>query len=128
MSRPENTTAPPSPQEPERGFIFYLVMVKQSKMTLQGQPLLDQELAVELASILAPEFPGKDVYVQPYASPLGGLMDIEVSAGRHRDMVVSCRSAEAPGREYMSRMGHLAMYDPRLDLENDGPVMGVTLP
>jgi hypothetical protein len=126
MSRPENTTAPPTAQEPDRGLIFYLVMVKQSKMTLQGQPLWSRELAEELLIMLQPEFPDRDLYIQPYSAPAAAFADIAGTCERHKDMVVSCRSAEHPGHEYLARMGILAMYDARLDLENDEPVMGVT--
>lgn len=117
----ENNTAPPPTQLPDiqdddgRGFIYFTVMVKTSKIVLQGLPLMDRQLAYTLAEMLLPEFPEKAIYIQPCGASAHEHAQIEVAAGRHKDVITSCQTAVFPGREYLARLGASAMYDPRLD-------------
>jgi len=125
MSQAKNTTAPPTAQvSVEPCFGYWVVMVKQSKMTLQGVPLISKGLAVELARMLLPEFPGRELYVQAFNFPAELSDELKTVASRNKDMVISCRSADRPGHEYISRLGHQGMYSALLDLDNDGPCHG----
>lgn len=119
---PKNTTAPPgaqvSPDIPveagiSRGVVWYCVDQILPNLRIQGQPILDKDLALELRSAIAPAVPEFRVIVQACASDAEDLKTVAPRAARNRDLIISCRSAKRPGHEYLARLGQFGAYDPR---------------
>ena len=122
MLHPKNTTAPPVAQEPSeipnkipRGFIYYTVDVQTPVIRQTGLPILVKALAVELYLALSVEFrdPGFEVIIQACAADAEDRKSFERRASRNKDLIISCRSADRPGHEYLARLGQYGEYDPR---------------
>lgn len=106
---PENTTAPPDPQddiESMRGFIYLTPCIEFPDMGFiqSWPPVLQLGLATELLEMLAPVYPGGKPTVQRCAAMAPDLNAIERSASRHKDLILSCRDAAEPGQVYVERM------------------------
>lgn len=122
MSHPENTTAPPgaqaslsSPISPDvpRDFVWYCVDQILPNLRIQGQPIFDKDLALELRSAIASAVPEFRVIVQVCTGDAEDLKTVAPRAARNRDLIISCRSAKRPGHEYLARLGQFGAYDPR---------------
>lgn len=117
----ENTTAPPVAQEPAvlpykipRGFIYFSVDLQTPVIRQTGLPILVKALAVELYLALSVEFrdSGVEVIIQACAADAEDHKSIARRASRNKDLIISCRSADRPGHEYLARLGHYGQYDP----------------
>lgn len=122
MLHPKNTTAPPVAQEPAelpykipRGFIYFSVDLQTPVIRQTGLPILVKALAVELYLALSVEFrdSGVEVIIQAYAADAEDRKSFERRASRNKDLIISCRSADRPGHEYLARLGQYGEYDPR---------------
>ena len=119
---PKNSTAPPSGQASSEienkipyGFVYFTVDVQNAVIRQTGLPILIKALAVELYLALVYEFPAPsfEVIIQPCAGDAEDFESIQRRAERNKDLIISCRSADRPGREYLSRLGQYGEYDPR---------------
>ncbi|RMN59599.1 hypothetical protein [Pseudomonas savastanoi] len=122
MLHSKNTTAPPVAQEPSEipnktpsGFIYYTVDVRTPVIRQTGLPILVKALAVELYLALSIEFrdPRFEVIIQACAADAEDRKSFERRAARNKDLIISCRSADRPGHEYLARLGQYGEYDPR---------------
>lgn len=122
MLHPKNTTAPPVAQEPAEipykipsSFIYYTVDVQTPVIRQTGLPILVKALAVELYLALSVEFPAPkfEVIIQACAADAEDRKSFERRASRNKDLIISCRSADRPGYEYLARLGQYGEYDPR---------------
>lgn len=117
MSRPENSTAPPPKQLSDiqhddlRGFIYYQVNVRQCGVRLQGYPIIWLGLAVELLEMLRPEYPEGVICIQKVAAELNEFADISLTSERQKDLIISVRTADRPGHEYLARLGSFGPYE-----------------
>jgi hypothetical protein len=118
---PKNTTAPPGAQvssdipvevDIPRGSVWYCVDQILPNIRIQGLPIFDKKLAIELRSAIASAVPDFRVIVQACAGDAEDLKTVAPSAARNRDLIISCRSAERPGHEYLARLGQFGAYDP----------------
>lgn len=76
-------------------------------------PILDRALALELRSAIASAIPDVRVIVQACAGDAEDLKTVAPRAARNRDLIISCRSAERPGHEYLARLGQFGANDLR---------------
>ncbi|WP_149036681.1 hypothetical protein, partial [Pseudomonas syringae group genomosp. 7] len=122
MLHPKNTTAPPVAQEPLElpsktlcGFVYFSVDVQSAAIRQTGLPILVKALAVELYLALSAEFPepAYEVIIQTCAGHAEDFKSVQRRAARNKDLIISCRSAERPGHEYLARLGQYGEYDPR---------------
>lgn len=120
--RLKNTTAPPGAQgssdipveaDIPRGFVWYCVDQILPNLRIQGQPILDKDLALELRAAIAPWVPDFRVIIQTCAGDAEDFEIVAPRAARNRDLIISCRSADRPGLEYLARLGQFGRYDPR---------------
>lgn len=118
----KNTTAPPVAQGPSEiltkipsGFIYYTVDVRTPAIRQTGLPILVKALAVELYLALSVEFQeqGFEVIIHACAADAEDRKSFELRASRNKDLIISCRSADRPGHEYLARLGQYGEYDPR---------------
>lgn len=118
---PKNTTAPPGTQastgqdaadDMPRGFIWFSVDRVLPNIRITGFPVLNKGLAVELYEMLCPELKNERVVIQPCAGDSQDFQLVSQQAARHKDLILSCRSAERPGHEYLARIGHFGRYNP----------------
>lgn len=109
MLHPKNNTPPPDPQDsqPEiRGFIYHSVCVEFEEMEFISSwaPCMNLGLATELFEMLQPLFPGARVFIQGCAGRADEFEHVQLSASMHKDLILSCRDAEYPGRTYLERV------------------------
>lgn len=109
MLHPKNSTPPPDPQDtqPEiRGFIYHSVRIDFEEMEFIRPlaPCMNLGLATELFEMLSPLFPGARVFIQACAGRADELERVQRSASMHKDLILSCRDAEYPGRTYLERV------------------------
>ncbi len=109
MLHPKNSTPPPDSQDtqPEiRGFIYHSVCVEFEEMEFiqSWAPCMNLGLATELFEMLSPLFPGARVFIQACAGRADELERIKRSASMHKDLILSCRDSEHPGRTYLERV------------------------
>ncbi|WP_311968888.1 hypothetical protein [Pseudomonas baltica] len=76
-------------------------------------PILDKNLALELRPAIASAVPDVRVIVQTCAGDAEDFEIVTPRAARNRDLIISCRSADRPGHEYLARLGQFGRYDPR---------------
>lgn len=119
---PKNTTAPPGAQvssdipveaDMPRGFVWFTVDQVLPNIRIQGMPILDRALALELRSAIASAIPDVRVIVQACAGDSEDIKTVAPRAARNRDLIISCRSSGRPGHEYLARLGQFGPYDPR---------------
>ncbi len=119
---PKNTTAPPRAQESSDiqveadmplGLIWFTVDQVLPNIRIQGMPILDKNLALELRPAIASAVPDVRVIVQTCAGDAEDFEIVTPRAARNRDLIISCRSADRPGHEYLARLGQFGRYDPR---------------
>ena len=115
MSHPKNTTAPPeaqqttfkSPRGGIAGFEYWEVRVRYEEegLTSVFPGVLDEDLAYEFVDILRPEVsPG--VVSVIWAGGLGcDYAFFKARSDRVSDLIISVRTAERPGHEYLARIG-----------------------
>lgn len=118
-----NTTSPPMQHPPEigdpdiRGFVWFTVLMKIGICTFETPAILDESLAVELALELGSCEPTAVLRISNNAARIDEIDQIRESASRHKDLIVSVRSAAEPGREYLLRLG----YWIEADLQSPAP-------
>lgn len=104
----ENTTAPPKAQEQGlesdvRGLIAVIPCIRGVEPPIQLLECATKGLAVEVLEMLRPVFPGAQFCCFEIAvteSVDACRRELE----RHKDLVLSCREADHPGRVYLERL------------------------
>lgn len=88
------------------------VMPAGDSVRLSMPGLRTEELAEELAQILRPCFPSRNVRVAwTAADPADNLDSFLDQNARMTDMIISVRSAASPGHELLSRLGYFGAYE-----------------
>ena len=105
-----------------QGFIWFTVDQVMPHLRIQGCPILNKGLAVELYMSLAAQLSGVRIVIQACAGDAEDYRLVSVQASRHKDLIISCRSADSPGHEYLARMGQFGEYDPFQAAPQNEPV------
>lgn len=132
---PKNTTAPPGAQHLPAGdkldVIFTHTYHQVTVMPLEDGArfsfpgLRNAELAKELALILRPCFPLREIQViWIAANPNEDLDSFVLQDARMTDMIVSVRTAANPGHEFLSRLGYFGECEGRAPQKDVAPIRG----
>lgn len=118
---PKNTTAPPGAQHIPlessasdiAGFEFWEVRVRYEEegSTRIFPGVLEEKLAYELRDILRPEVSPGVVGVIWAGAEGRNYAWFEARSDQVCDMIISVRTAERPGHEYLARLGQFGPYE-----------------
>ena len=87
--------------------------------------LRSESLALELADMLRPCFPGQAIQViWVAAGPHEDIEQCRVVDLRMTDMIVSVRTAAKPGHEFLSRLGYFGEYEGPAPQRSDVSIRG----
>lgn len=105
---PKNTTAPPKAQEQAkesitRGLAVTVPCIRGVEPPMQLLECGTKGLAVEVLEMLRPIFPGAQFYCFDVAVT-ESVDACRLGLERHKDLVLSCREADQPGRVYLERL------------------------